>query len=56
VVAYGYHGHDAVVHVRPERGDDTPTIVVRTVGGPQLPPGALVRLHARGPVLAWPHP
>jgi iron(III) transport system ATP-binding protein len=56
VVAYGYHGHDAVVHVRPEHDADVPTIIVRTLGGPALPPGAPVRLHARGPVLAWPHP
>jgi iron(III) transport system ATP-binding protein len=56
VVAYGYHGHDAVVEVRPEHGDDAPTIIVRTLGGPQLPHGSPVRLRARGPVLAWPHP
>ena len=54
VVAYGYHGHDAVIHVQPERGSGAPTIIVRTVGGPQLPPGSPVRLRARGPVLAWP--
>jgi iron(III) transport system ATP-binding protein len=54
VVAYGYHGHDAVIHVRPERGAGAPVIVVRTVGGSQLPPGAPVTLRARGPVLAWP--
>jgi iron(III) transport system ATP-binding protein len=55
VVAYGYHGHDAVVQVRPERDDDAPTIIVRTLGGPQLPHGSPVRLRAHGPVLAWPH-
>jgi iron(III) transport system ATP-binding protein len=54
VVAYGYHGHDAVIHVRPEHGGDAPTIIVRTLGGPQLPPGSPVTLRARGPVLAWP--
>jgi iron(III) transport system ATP-binding protein len=53
VVSYGYHGHDAVIHVRPEHDSAAPTIIVRTVGGPQLPPGALVTLRARGPVLAW---
>jgi iron(III) transport system ATP-binding protein len=55
VVAYGYHGHDAVIHVRPEQDGDVPTIIVRTLGGPQLPPGSPVTLRARGPVLAWPH-
>jgi iron(III) transport system ATP-binding protein len=54
VVAYGYHGHDAVIHVRPEHETGAPVIVVRTVGGSQLPPGAPVTLQARGPVLAWP--
>jgi iron(III) transport system ATP-binding protein len=56
VVAYGYHGHDAVIHVRPERDAGAPTIIVRTIGGPQLPAGCLVTLRARGPVLAWPQP
>jgi iron(III) transport system ATP-binding protein len=55
VVSYGYHGHDAVIHVRPEHDSAAPTIIVRTLGGPQLPPGAPVTLRARGPVLAWPH-
>ena len=54
VVSYGYHGHDAVIHVRPVHDSAAPTIIVRTLGGPQLPPGAPVTLHARGPVLAWP--
>jgi|HubBroStandDraft_3_1064219.scaffolds.fasta_scaffold06177_2 iron(III) transport system ATP-binding protein len=54
VVSYGYHGHDAVIHVQPDHDSAAPTIIVRTLGGPQLPPGAPVTLHARGPVLAWP--
>jgi iron(III) transport system ATP-binding protein len=54
VVAYGYHGHDAVIHVRPEHDPGAPVIVVRTLGGSQLPPGSPVTLRARGPVLAWP--
>jgi iron(III) transport system ATP-binding protein len=54
VVSYGYHGHDAVIHVRPGHDSAAPTIIVRTLGGPQLPPGAPVTLRARGPVLAWP--
>jgi iron(III) transport system ATP-binding protein len=86
VVAYGYHGHDAVVRVRPEPADnrtisvrpepadnrthnvrpepadnrtisgpaaDRRTIIVRTVGGHDLPAGSAVTLRARGPVLAW---
>jgi iron(III) transport system ATP-binding protein len=53
VVSYGYHGHDAVIHVRPEHDSAAPTIVVRTLGGPQLPPGSPVTLRARGPVRAW---
>jgi len=54
VVSYGYHGHDAVIHVRAEHDSTAPTIIVRTLGGPQLPPGSPVTLRARGPVLAWP--
>jgi iron(III) transport system ATP-binding protein len=54
VVSYGYHGHDAVIRIRPDTGDSAPLITVRTLGGPQLPAGALVTLRARGPVLAWP--
>jgi iron(III) transport system ATP-binding protein len=55
VVSYGYHGHDAVIHVRPEHDSAAPTIIVRTLGGPQLPPGSPVTLRARGPVRAWPN-
>jgi iron(III) transport system ATP-binding protein len=54
VVAYGYHGHDAVVHVQPEQDPAAPVIIVRTLGGGQLPHGSPVALRARGPVLAWP--
>ena len=53
VTAFGYHGHDAVVHVQPERDADGRTIVVRITGGPHLPVGAPVHLRARGPVFAW---
>jgi hypothetical protein len=73
-VAYGYHGHDAVVHVLPDSGPDAPdsgpdapdsgpgapdsgpgaaAIVVRTLGGCDIPAGSPVTLHASGPVLAW---
>jgi iron(III) transport system ATP-binding protein len=62
VVSYGYHGHDAVVHVRPDTdggrgggGGGGKMIIVRTVGGHDLPPGSPVILRARGPVLTWPH-
>jgi iron(III) transport system ATP-binding protein len=55
VVSYGYHGHDAVIHVQPEHDSSAPAIIVRTLGGRQLPPGSAVTLRARGPVLAWPH-
>jgi len=60
VVSYGYHGHDAVVHVQPSAGAGADaagqTIIVRTVGGHDLPPGSPVTLRAHGPVLAWPAP
>jgi hypothetical protein len=56
VVAYGYHGHDAVIRVEPDPAAGTGQILARTAGGRQLPPGAPVRLRARGPVLAWPGP
>jgi iron(III) transport system ATP-binding protein len=52
VVACEYYGHDAVVRVRPD-GDAAAEVIVRTAGGPQLPPGALVVVRARGPVIAW---
>jgi iron(III) transport system ATP-binding protein len=53
IVAYGYHGHDAVVSVEPEQQPGSPAIVVRTLGGCELPTGSQVTLHAHGPVLAW---
>jgi len=53
VVSYGYHGHDAVVHVRPAFDADGLTIIVRVRGGRHLPVGSPVTLRARGPVFAW---
>ena len=53
VVSYGYHGHDAVVYVQPERDSGGGAIIVRTLGGRDLPPGSPVTLQAHGPVLAW---
>ena len=61
VVDCQYYGHDAVVRIRPEAGPGAPAtgpdgrdLIVRTVGGPQLPAGSLVAVSASGPVLAWP--
>jgi iron(III) transport system ATP-binding protein len=53
VTSYGYHGHDAVLHVQPDHAPDDRTIVVRIIGGQHLPVGCLVTLRARGPVFAW---
>jgi iron(III) transport system ATP-binding protein len=53
VVSYGYHGHDAVVYVQPEQDAGGRAIIVRTLGGRDLPPGSPVTLRAHGPVLAW---
>jgi len=53
VTAFGYHGHDAVVHVQPERDADGQTIVVRIAGGAPRAGGAPGNLRARGPVFAW---
>jgi hypothetical protein len=54
VTSYGYHGHDAVLHVQPERDADGRTIIVRIIGEHHLHPGSPVTLRARGPVHAWP--
>jgi iron(III) transport system ATP-binding protein len=56
IVSLGYHGHDAVIHVAPEPMPGSPAIIVRTLGGCDLPAGSLVTLRVRGPVLAWPRP
>jgi iron(III) transport system ATP-binding protein len=53
IVALGYHGHDAVVHVEPEE-PGAASIVVRTLGSCKLPAGSAVTLRACGPVPAWP--
>jgi iron(III) transport system ATP-binding protein len=54
VIAYGYHGHDAVVKVQPDHDSGTPVIVIRTMGGPRLAPGSPVTVRALGPVITWP--
>ncbi|MGA3151071.1 MAG: ABC transporter ATP-binding protein [Streptosporangiaceae bacterium] len=53
IVACEYYGHDAVLRVQPEHDPAAAPIIVRTSGGPQLPPGSVVRLAAKGPVRAW---
>jgi iron(III) transport system ATP-binding protein len=53
VIACNYYGHDAVVRVRPDGQPGGDEVIVRTTGGPQLPPGAPVLVRARGPVIAW---
>jgi len=53
VIACDYYGHDAVVRVRPDGQPGNDEVIVRTTGGPQLPPGAPVLVRARGPVIAW---
>jgi len=54
IVSFGYHGHDAVVHVEPEQQPDCAAIIVRMLGDCKLPTGSAVTLRARGPVPAWP--
>ncbi|MGH3275488.1 MAG: ABC transporter ATP-binding protein [Streptosporangiaceae bacterium] len=54
VLACQYYGHDAVIRVRLAGTAQAPEIIVRTSGGPQLPPGTAVLISAAGPVLAWP--
>jgi iron(III) transport system ATP-binding protein len=54
IVAFGYHGHDAVVHVEPEQQPGSAAIIVRMLGDCKLPTGSAVTLRARGPVPAWP--
>jgi iron(III) transport system ATP-binding protein len=54
ITGYGYHGHDAVVTVQPERDPQGPPLTVRTLGGQALSLGSRVTLRAHGPVIAWP--
>jgi iron(III) transport system ATP-binding protein len=54
ITGFGYHGHDAVVTVQPERDPHAPPLTVRTLGGAALSTGSRVTLRARGPVIAWP--
>ena len=54
ITGYGYHGHDAVVTVQPERDPRGPPLTVRMLGGLAMSPGSRVTLRAHGPVIAWP--
>jgi iron(III) transport system ATP-binding protein len=54
ITGYGYHGHDAVVTVQPERDPHGPPLTVRMLGGLAMSPGSRVTLRAHGPVIAWP--
>jgi iron(III) transport system ATP-binding protein len=50
----GYHGHDALLHVRIEwEGAAAQLLLVRTLGDTDLSPGSTVQLGVRGPVLVW---
>jgi iron(III) transport system ATP-binding protein len=54
VVSVDYHGHDVVVHLRPEHAADDTDVIARLAGGDPVPAGARVRLQTRGPVFVWP--
>ncbi len=56
IVHSGYHGHDAVLHVRLDRDHGEQSLIVRTPGDVHLAPGTNIGLSARGPVLVWPAP
>jgi iron(III) transport system ATP-binding protein len=60
IVKSGYHGHDAVLHVRVDREHSGGVeehadrlLIVRTSGDVRLSPGATVGLSVHGPVLVW---
>ena len=54
VISQDYHGHDVVVHLRPEHDDGSTPVIARLAGGHPVPVGARVTLRTRGPVFAWP--
>jgi iron(III) transport system ATP-binding protein len=54
VVESHFHGHDAVVLVKPDPSLGIAALVARTDGALALAPGAAVTVIAHGPVLAWP--
>jgi len=55
VMDCAYFGHDAVLHVRPERpGADGSLLLVRVTGVAAPSLGTEVLMTVRGPVMAWP--
>jgi iron(III) transport system ATP-binding protein len=54
IMRTGYHGHDAVLHVRLDQEETAEHLLVRTLGDIGLSPGLAVKLEVRGPVLVWP--
>jgi iron(III) transport system ATP-binding protein len=54
VISYDYHGHDVVVHLRPEHEGDGQDVIARLAGGNPLPSGSRVTLRTQGLVFAWP--
>jgi iron(III) transport system ATP-binding protein len=48
-----YHGHDAVVHVRPEAAPDR-SLIVRTSGDAHPAVGSTVTMYTTAPALVWP--
>jgi iron(III) transport system ATP-binding protein len=49
-----YHGHDAVLRVRPDGPQGLPVILARCTGRALHEPGGVVGLAVEGPVVAWP--
>ena len=54
VISFDYHGHDVVVHLRPEQDADDTDLIARLAGGHPAPVGSRVSLRTHGPVFAWP--
>jgi iron(III) transport system ATP-binding protein len=53
VVDHEFYGHDAIVRLKPLRGDEAPTLVVRIRGGVDWPRGSVTTVTVDGPVIAW---
>jgi iron(III) transport system ATP-binding protein len=55
VLDWGYHGHDAIVQLRPSHsGSLGPPLFARVTGDRGLEAGTQVLVTARGPLLIWP--
>jgi iron(III) transport system ATP-binding protein len=54
VLDYRYHGHEAMIRVAPEVGDDDLVLLARASGRIEFPPGSSVSIVVQGPVVAWP--